>query len=188
MPKIIADEQIYHAAITVVIERGYSGATTKQIAEAAGVGEVTLFRKYGSKAELIRQAIESMIEQTDYKTGTQFTGDVHADLIRVVKMYQGSAEKQGRFIYTIMLEILRNPELAEIVASPMSMMSKIAKLLTQYQIEGILRQEHPMHSVAGLLGPLITINLLNNAYQETEIPKLDLGKHVEAFLSNRLQH
>ena len=32
MPKIIDDIQIYQAAIQTVIERGYSGATTKHIA------------------------------------------------------------------------------------------------------------------------------------------------------------
>ena len=56
MPKIIEDENVYRAAVQVVIKRGYSGATTKQIAEAAGISEVTLFRKYGNKAQLIAQS------------------------------------------------------------------------------------------------------------------------------------
>ena len=52
MPKVVEDEKIYSAAMQTVIERGYSGATTKQIAGAADISEVTLFRKYGSKAEI----------------------------------------------------------------------------------------------------------------------------------------
>ena len=39
MPKIIDDEKVYRAAMQAVIERGYAGATTKQIAEAAGISE-----------------------------------------------------------------------------------------------------------------------------------------------------
>ena len=42
MPKIITDEEIYQAVMQVVSERGYAGATTKQMAEAANVSEVTL--------------------------------------------------------------------------------------------------------------------------------------------------
>ena len=35
MPKIIEDEKIYQAVMQVVGERGYAGATTKQMADAA---------------------------------------------------------------------------------------------------------------------------------------------------------
>ena len=51
MPKVIEDEDVYQAVIEVVAEYGYSGATTKQMADAADVSEVTLFRKYGNKAQ-----------------------------------------------------------------------------------------------------------------------------------------
>ena len=68
MPKIIEDEQVYLVALQTITERGYAGATTKQIAEAANMSEVTLFRKYGSKAELIRQAITAMAEQLDFES------------------------------------------------------------------------------------------------------------------------
>ncbi len=54
MPKVIADMQIFQAVMEIIAARGYAGATTRQIAEAAGVSEVTLFRKYGSKAELVK--------------------------------------------------------------------------------------------------------------------------------------
>ena len=42
MPKIIDDEKVYRAAMQAVIERGYAGATTKQIAEAAGCTDRTV--------------------------------------------------------------------------------------------------------------------------------------------------
>ena len=67
MPKIVPDATIFRAAIQVVTERGYSGATTRQIAEAAGISEVTLFRKYGNKAELMKQAIAAVTGQIDVR-------------------------------------------------------------------------------------------------------------------------
>jgi AcrR family transcriptional regulator len=50
-------DRIIVAAGKVFAEHGYRGATTRRIAEAAGVNEVTLFRQFGSKAELIREAV-----------------------------------------------------------------------------------------------------------------------------------
>ena len=185
MPKIIADEQVYLAALQTIMERGYAGATTKQIAEAANMSEVTLFRKYGSKAELMKQAFTDMAEQMDFASATRYTGDVYGDLLRVVEMYQGTAAQKGQYIYAIILEIQRYPELAEAIGKPMQMFNRIGQLLARYQTEGILRPEHPMQALAGLLGPLIATNMIRNAVQEISFPPPDLENHVASFLHGR---
>ncbi len=50
-------DQILDAAARVYAEHGFRGATTRLIAEAADVNEVTLFRTFGSKAALIEAAL-----------------------------------------------------------------------------------------------------------------------------------
>ncbi|PYI54641.1 TetR/AcrR family transcriptional regulator [Paenibacillus flagellatus] len=44
------------AAIDLMAEKGYDGTTTKEIAAAAGVNEVTLFRHFGTKQKLLEAA------------------------------------------------------------------------------------------------------------------------------------
>ncbi|MGH7553674.1 MAG: TetR/AcrR family transcriptional regulator [Longimicrobiales bacterium] len=46
------------AAARVFAETGYRGATTRRIAQEADVNEITLFRHFGSKDDLIREAIQ----------------------------------------------------------------------------------------------------------------------------------
>ncbi len=188
MPKVVENEQIYRAAMQTVIERGYSGATTKQIAEAADISEVTLFRKYGNKAELIKQAIAYVAEQIDYQTAARCTGDVSADLLRVAQMYQDSVERNGQFYYTILMEIPRRPELADVIDTPMSMFGHVGQLLARYQAEGVLRQEHPFHAVAALLGPLMITNLIRGAMSAAPLPPMDLPNHVANFLDGRIRN
>lgn len=185
MPKIIEDEQVYLAVLQTITERGYAGATTRQIAEAANMSEVTLFRKYGSKAELFKQAITGMAEQLDFESVAQYTGDIADDLRRVVEMYQGAAEEKGQFIYTIILEAQRNPELAEVIGTPLEMFRLIAQLLTRYQEEGVLKQEHPMHALAGLIGPLMATNMMRHVVKDRPFPPPDLESHVVVFLNGR---
>ncbi|MBC7791966.1 MAG: TolC family protein [Anaerolineae bacterium] len=49
-------EKLLAAAATVYAEAGYRGATTRRIAQEAGVNEITLFRHFGSKDALILEA------------------------------------------------------------------------------------------------------------------------------------
>ena len=54
----ISDEHILEAAVRIIAAHGYAGATTKQIASAAEISEVTLFRRFGSKKKLMQRIVE----------------------------------------------------------------------------------------------------------------------------------
>ncbi len=47
-----SDERILDAAVRVFADVGFRAATTRKIAQEAGVNEVTLFRRFGSKERL----------------------------------------------------------------------------------------------------------------------------------------
>ena len=55
-------EKLIEAAARVYATAGFRGATTRRIAEEAGVNEVTIFRLFGSKAALIDAAIQHQAE------------------------------------------------------------------------------------------------------------------------------
>src|SRR5689334_12811012 len=50
-------QKLLAAAARIYGESGFRGATTRRIADEAGVNEVTLFRLFGSKSALIAEAI-----------------------------------------------------------------------------------------------------------------------------------
>ena len=50
-------EKIITAAMRAYAESGFQGATTRRVAEIAGVNEVTIFRNFGSKAALMDEAL-----------------------------------------------------------------------------------------------------------------------------------
>ncbi|MBN1667296.1 MAG: TetR/AcrR family transcriptional regulator [Anaerolineales bacterium] len=185
MPKVVNDEDIYQAVIQVVAERGYTGATTKQIAEAANVSEVTLFRKYGSKLQLLELAVNYLIAQSNFPTHIAYTGHLEADLLQVVQAYQASAVENGQFVFMLLAEISRDPELVKLLETPLGVLGAIGELLQRYQAEGRLRPENPMQALAALLGPLIITGMLHKALGEGVIPALDLEVHIARFLEGR---
>lgn len=182
MPKILEDEQIYRAVMQVVSERGYVGATTKQMANAANVSEVTLFRKYGSKQQLVKQAISSIIRQTDLASAAQYTGDIKADLTRIVQAYEDSAVKHGGFIIALFSEMSRHPELIDSINEPLNIFLDMGELIARYQNGGQLQKEHPLHTLAVLLGPVMYTSMMGKAIPNQQLPPLDLSNHVTCFL------
>ncbi|GAA2780837.1 TetR/AcrR family transcriptional regulator [Saccharopolyspora taberi] len=54
------DEQILSAALDLFIESGVEGTSIERIAKRAGVGKLTVYRRWSSKEELIAQAVESL--------------------------------------------------------------------------------------------------------------------------------
>lgn len=64
MNKEDRQKQILEAALNVFTEKGYNGATTQEIAKAADISEVTLFRHFNSKQEIFMKGIEPIIFDT----------------------------------------------------------------------------------------------------------------------------
>jgi AcrR family transcriptional regulator len=55
---------ILEAALEVYSQLGFRGATTRRIADAAGVNEVTVFRHFGSKDALLQEALQLLAEES----------------------------------------------------------------------------------------------------------------------------
>ena len=57
-------KQILDSAIKVFVENGYIGSTTAEIAKAANISEVTLFRHFASKKDIFVESIEPIVFNT----------------------------------------------------------------------------------------------------------------------------
>lgn len=80
--------RIISAAMNLIMERGYSGTTTKDIALAAGVNECTIFRKFKGKKEIVLSAME-LPEWNPDLSESQFIsrGDLEKDLCFFSEVY-----------------------------------------------------------------------------------------------------
>lgn len=185
MPKVIADMQIFQAVVEVVAQRGYAGATTRQIAESAGVSEMTLFRKYDSKAELLRRAISALVEQSEFELATQYTGDVRADLLCVLTAYRETVIQHERFFLVLFAELSQSLEMVDLFSQPRGLFQSIGKLLARYQSEGVLKAEYPLHSVACLFGPLLYFSIVAHSVGGASMPPMEIKTVVENFLDGR---
>ena len=184
MAEPVTDATMFDAALAVLAERGYAGATTRRIAEAAGINEVTLFRRFGDKRQLILAAIHADISRLA-DNGLTTTGDIEADLIRVVEYYSGIYQHRNGLVGTLLLEGARNPDVAALIKEPLGAMSRLAEIFAGYQRAGQLVEEPTEFAVQALLAPLLVITLLRRV-TSSEIALPDARTVVQRFLEGRL--
>ena len=137
MPAAINEQIIFNAALKVMTERGYTGATTKLIAQEAGIGEVTLFRRFGNKETLI---LEAMKQEASKLEGSEklYSGKLEADLTKIMTAYQLLLRARAALLLTFYTEVTRHPELATALEQPKHTIGKMLEMLGRYQQEGKL--------------------------------------------------
>ncbi|RME48079.1 MAG: hypothetical protein D6796_06795 [Caldilineae bacterium] len=121
----------------------------------------------------------------NFEAAVRYTGDVTADLLRIVERYLMLMRAHGEFMAVLIPEMHRHPELRDAMARPLRVMQAIAELLARYQQKGVLRQEHPLHSAAALLGPLVYFAMARGTTFEAQIPPMKPETHVRHFLEGR---
>jgi AcrR family transcriptional regulator len=81
-----AEPRIRRYAVQLLLERGFDRMTVDDVAEAAGVGKATIYRRWASKDELANDAMTRLfdIEVPDADTGS-IAGDLHQVYLRALE-------------------------------------------------------------------------------------------------------
>lgn len=182
MPKIINPETVFDAALKVFVAEGYRGATTVEIAKVAGINEATLFRKYGTKLELIEQAVHHGLSRSPFSE-VAYSGDLRHDLLAIVTAYMQVNADYGALVSILLTEIPRHPELRGAMTPFVDNISRAAAVIARYQSDGTLKKEVPLGILGNLLAPLMTRQMIARAVIDLTLPDLSLADHVETFLT-----
>jgi AcrR family transcriptional regulator len=77
-----AEPRIRRYAVQLLLERGFDGMTVDDVAEAAGVGKATIYRRWNSKEELANDALTELF---DIEIPDADTGSIEGDLQHVYR-------------------------------------------------------------------------------------------------------
>jgi AcrR family transcriptional regulator len=149
-------DHILDAAARVFAEHGFRGATTRLIADAAEVNEVTLFRLFGSKDALLGEAIRTRVYERDILQLPEVPGDARTELTAwAAAEYQHllthrSSIRQG------MSELVDRPELCRCMAQgPRGGYTRLQRYITALAADGRCSKDaNAVNAAAMLLGAL----------------------------------
>jgi AcrR family transcriptional regulator len=130
-------ERLLDAAARVYAETGYRGATTRRIAQEAGVNEITLFRHFGSKTTLILEAVRQANLRSDSPAVPTIPGDPATELRSWVREELAHLTQLRSIIRTSLGEVEERPEIIPLIGEkPRQVILGLSSYLEQLQREG----------------------------------------------------
>ncbi len=180
-------QRILDAATRVFARKGVSGATTREIARAARVNEVTLFRYFKNKGELLRQVVRHKSRRYEH-IFAEAPFDTAADVQRTVQafadVYVRMLNENEDFIRTFFGELSRHLELCrQLFESSDSARNKLIAYLASAQKRKLVRRGVDVTTATDAFTGMLMAGMLRRPLTDRYY---DLGQYaktcVELFL------
>jgi AcrR family transcriptional regulator len=185
-----AEQRILEAALRVFASEGYTGATTRKIAEEANVAEVTLFRKFKSKENLLREVLlkyRAAFSAVDNFIQPGKNADLEADLrtlgkniARIMKDNKKDS-KSHMLMFMLFEEGRRKPEVAVILSSVFQM--NLTRLSEYFELQiknGKMRNINPRSASITFVSYFVYTSLVRGVFGDSFLG--DSDEEIERFI------
>jgi len=184
------EQKILDAALKVFASEGYTGATTRRIAEEANVAEVTLFRKFQSKENLLKEvlianrnmlsAMDALLQvdrSIEFETELRVLGKKIAEIISNRK----DDSKRRMFMFMLFEEGRRRPEVAEVLLYFFQLNIMTLSEYFELQIKnGKMRNINPRSAALTFISYFIYTSLLRGVFDDFFLGNSD--EEIERFI------
>jgi len=180
--------RILEAATRVFARDGISGATTREIARAARVNEVTLFRCFKNKNELLRQVVLQKCRRYEHvfaEAGFETPDDLRRTVQAYADVYVKTLRDNEDFVRTFIGELNRHLKLCRqlFVESSKSVRQKLIAYLTSAQKRGLVRRDLDVVIAADALTGMLMSGVLRRPLTEPHYSNVRYARTcVELFL------
>lgn len=163
-------DEIIQAAVKIFNEKGYSAATTREIAEEAGVSNGTMFRHFKSKEELlhalpeeiIRNVLPKLLVESMEVILSEYVGKTPEETFRALVANRIKILNDNFEIFNVVIaESFFNTELREVINQKVILpIEKLIENFLQNGIEsGCFRNVNPSAVSSFIVGLVLFINL-----------------------------
>lgn len=178
--------RILAAAARVYTQYGFRGATTRLIAAEAGVNEVTLFRTFGSKAQLLQAMLHSQVDATSTPLLSPDADDPEAELTRWCVAVLGYLRGHAPMIRKTIAEAEERPDAAcSACEGPNSAGRSLVLFLEHFREEGRIEADADIGTAVSMLmsalfGDALYRDVIPNAFPRPV--EAAATKYVKIFL------
>jgi AcrR family transcriptional regulator len=167
---IDAREKLLEVAARVYAEAGYHGTTTRRIAQEADLNEVTLFRHFGSKDALLREAIE----HADLQARQRLDPEAADPIMEMHRWALASFERfyaQKNLIRQVMGDMVQRPAIAPRICDDTTHeFEQLVTFMARQEERGVLPSSDPAMREAA--AAMLVHALLGNALWRDLVPDM----------------
>ena len=145
-------EAILAATAGVFAQHGFRGSTTRRIADAAGVNEITIFRQFGSKEALIREAMQHLSQSAGLTTLPDIPSDPERELTEWSESFIQHLRLRSSIIRKTMGELEERPEMSECASEvPRRASDDLCRYLTALKRQGRITEKFDAKTASAVL-------------------------------------
>ncbi len=145
-------DEILAAAAQVFAQHGFRGSTTRRIADAAGVNEITIFRQFGSKEALLREAMKHMTDSAGLTELPEIPSDPERELTEWSESFIQHLRLRSSIIRKTMSETEERPEMRECASVvPTQASNELCKYLVALRRQGRTTERFDPKTAAAML-------------------------------------
>ena len=190
-------EQILRAAEQVFAKRGFKGATTREVAEKAGIASSLIFYYFKNKMALYEAVFQSFFDQLEDLMQQNLSLDLDrlGQLKQFLFTFTDYAREHRNMIRILLREIIDNGRIVQKVAQEYfkPLYEVGAEFLKDGQREALFRDVDPLHYIHSFIGmnifyfiaePIVQAVGAEDPYgsQEVERRKIEVWKTIRSSL------
>jgi len=177
--------RILQAAALVFAEQGYTRATTRALAAAAGVNEVTLFRHFGSKKNLFAAVLQQYGGPAlSAELEGLLSGDYRQDLLAVGKLLIQVLWERRDAMRLMLCEAAHFPEVQSVmVENPRQLRLAMARYFQQQIERGRVRAFDPEALAQAFIGMFFSYTIGRGILEDEIAPALSIEALVVQFVN-----
>ena len=186
MKKTITKQRLLDATLKLISEKGYLGATTREIAQEAGVTELTLFRHFGTKEKLFEYLLKNHTFLPRLKELLpELDGLSYEDSLRLIATRFLLSLKERKSMVKIMYsEVTIYPEKIRKLYNKFieDLTLTLASYFTGLQKRGLLRSVSPEMAAQLFLGVLFSYFRAEEIMRDGGMKKQAMEKNIKEFV------
>lgn len=184
--KEATQHKLLDATLKLISEKGYLGATTREIAQEAGVTELTLFRHFGSKEKLFEEVLKTYTFLPALRELLPALDDMSCEeaLKLVGTKFLQSLKKRKSMVKIMHSEIIHYPEkIREVYTKSIDdVRAVLALYFESLQNKGMFRSVSPETAARVFLSILFSYFRTEEIIRGHEITKSKMDKNVQEFI------
>lgn len=188
LPEPGADQtrkRIMEAAVALFSAQGYTRATTRAIAAAADVNEVTLFRHFGSKQNLLIAVIAEYTPVREMRAilDEEPAGDYGQHMLHLGCLLFQVMRQRANVMRLMLSEADHLPELRDIMVNiPRQLRRLIADYIRGQMDQGRVRPLQPEAAAQAFLGMFVNYGMYQSIFAEPLSPEIDHELVIQQFV------